>query len=277
MLNHPTLEKLRSLRLTGMADALEEQLSRPLSDLDFESRLSFLVEKEWYLRENRTLKRRLQQAKLQQQACMEDIDFAQSRGLNKASMMELAHGGWIHEHLNLFITGPTGCGKTYLACALAHKACLTGFSCRYYRLPRFWNDLKIAKANGTYMNLLTQLSKVDVLILDDWGLVPLDPEHRRDLLEILDDRYKQRSTIITSQLPPPNWHDYLNDPTLADAILDRLIHNSIGLKLTGGSMRRKESQELPSSKILTDLTASSSGGNKEIENQEKLLDNAPEV
>jgi len=240
MLNHPTLEKLRTLRLTGMADAFQEQLTKPLPDLDFESRLGLLIEREWYLRENRRLKRRLTQAKFQQTACVEDIDFKHPRGLNKSNILELARGQWIHQHLNLLITGPTGCGKTYLACAIAHKACLTGFTSRYYRLPRLWHELKIAKADGTYPNWLSQLAKINLIILDDWGIMPPNEEQRRDLLEILDDRYKQHSTIITSQLPITHWHEHLNDATLADAILDRLIHNSIRIELEGDSLRKNE-------------------------------------
>ncbi|HLF66981.1 MAG TPA: IS21-like element helper ATPase IstB [Gammaproteobacteria bacterium] len=239
MLNHPTLEKLHALRLTGMADAFQEQLSNPLTDLDFESRLGLLIEREYYLRENRRLKRRLSQAKFQQAACIEDVNFSHPRGLNKAAFLELVRGHWVQQHLNLLITGPTGCGKTYLACAIAHKACLTGFTSRYYRLPRLWNELKIAKAGGTYSQWLSQHSKIDLLILDDWGLAPPDDEQRRDLLEILDDRYQQRSTIITSQLPTTHWHEHLNDATIADAILDRLLHNSVRLELTGDSLRKK--------------------------------------
>jgi DNA replication protein DnaC len=240
MLNHPTLEKLRTLRLTGMADAFQEQLTKPLPDLDFESRLGLLIEREWYLRENRRLKRRLTQAKLQQTACIEDIDYKHPRGLNKSSILELTRGQWIHQHLNLLITGPTGCGKTYLACAVAHKACLTGFTSRYYRLPRLWHELKVAKADGTYTNWLSQLAKVDLLILDNWGLVSPDDEQRRDLLEMLDDRYQRCSTIITSQLPTTHWHEHLNDATLADAILDRLLHNAVRLELKGDSLRKNK-------------------------------------
>lgn len=240
MLNHPTLEKLRALRLTGMAEAFQEQLSKPLIDLDFESRLGILIEREWYLKENRRLKKRLSQAKLQQLACIEDIDFKHPRGLDKSNILELARVQWIHQHLNLLITGPTGCGKTYLACAIAHKACLTGFVARYYRLPRLWHELKIAKAAGTYTHWLSQLAKINLLILDDWGVVPPDNEQRRDLLEILDDRYQQRSTIITSQLPTTHWHEHLNDATLADAILDRLMHNAIKLDLKGDSLRKNQ-------------------------------------
>ena len=244
MLTHPTLEKLRALRLTGMADEFQEQLAKPLSDLDFESRLGLLIEREWYLRENRRLKRRLGQAKLQQTACVEDIDFKHPRGLNKSTILELARGQWIRQHLNLLITGSTGCGKTYLACAIAHKACLTGFTSRYYRLPRLWHELKVAKADGTYSHWLAQLAKINLLILDDWGIVPPDHEQRRDLLEILDDRYQQRSTIITSQLPTTHWHEHLNDATLADAILDRLMHNAIKLELKGDSLRKKQKAAL---------------------------------
>jgi DNA replication protein DnaC len=240
MLNHPTLDKLRALKLTGMADAFHEQLTQPTPDLDFESRLSLLIEREWYLRENRRLKRRLQQAKLQQTACVEDIDFKHPRGLEKTAIQELARCQWIRQHLNLLITGSTGCGKTYLACALAHKACLLGLTSRYYRLPRLWHELTVAKADGSYTHWLAQLAKVDLLILDDWGLVAPHDEQRRDLLEILDDRYQQRSTIITSQLPTTHWHEHLNDATLADAILDRLLHNSIRLELKGESLRKKQ-------------------------------------
>jgi DNA replication protein DnaC len=240
MLNQPTLEKLRSLKLTGMAEAFNEQLQKPLPDLDFEARLGLLIDREWYLRENRRLSRRLTQAKLQQSACVEDINYKHSRGLNKSAIQELIRGQWIQQHMNLLITGPTGCGKTYLACALSHQACLAGFTVKYYRLPRLWNELKIAKVNGTYANWLSQIAKIDLLLLDDWGLTSPDEEQRRDLLEIFDDRYKRKSTIITSQLPTTHWHEHVNDATLADAILDRLLHNSIKLELKGESLRKNQ-------------------------------------
>ena len=238
MLNQPTLDKLRALKLTGMAEAFAEQMQKSMPDLDFEARLGLLIDREWFLRENRRLGRRLSQAKLQQAACVEDIDFKHARSLNKSVVQELARGQWIQQHLNLLMTGPTGCGKTYLACALAHKACLIGLTAKYYRLPRLWNDLKIAKANGSYATWLSQLAKVDVIILDDWGLAAPDDEQRRDLLEILYDRYQRKSTIITSQLPVTHWHEHLSDATLADAILDRLVHNAIKLELDGDSLRK---------------------------------------
>jgi len=240
MLNQPTLEKLRALKLPGMAEAFSEQLQKPMTDLSFEDRLGLLIDREWYLRENRRLSRRLSQARLKAEACIEDIDFKHARGLNKPVINELAHGQWIQQHFNLLITGPTGCGKTYIACALAHKACLMGKTARYYRLPRLWSELKIAKANGSYANWLSQVEKIDVLLLDDWGLAAPDDDQRRDLLEILDDRYQRKSTIITSQLPITHWHEHLNDATLADAILDRLVHNSIKLELKGEPLRKEQ-------------------------------------
>lgn len=247
MLNHPTLHQLRSLRLTGMADAFQEQLESPCPDMDFESRIGLLVERECCLRDNRQLKRRLHQAKLKQAACIEDIDYEKPRGLIKAKILELSRGDWIRQHMNLLLTGSTGCGKTWLACAFAHRACLDGFTCRYLRLPRLWEELKVARADGSYSQWLAGMARVDVLILDDWGLVAPDTEQRRDLLEILDDRYQKRSTIVTSQLPTSHWHEHLNDATLADAILDRLLHNAIRIELKGDSMRKKQKDKLPES------------------------------
>ena len=248
MLINPTLNRLRELKLTGMADAFSESLEKPLPDLDFESRLAIMIDREYYLRENRRLKRRLTHAKLHQQACVEDIDYQHPRGLDKSNFMEITRLQWVNQHLNLLITGKTGCGKTYLACALAHKACLTGLTSKYYRLVRLFEELKIVKANGTYTHLLSQIAKIDLLILDDWGLSQPDSDQRKDLLEILDDRYQNKSTIITSQLPIAHWHEHLNDETLADAILDRVVHNSIRLELQGESMRKiKKSLQIKNS------------------------------
>jgi len=240
MLNQPTLDRLRTLKLTGMAEALTEQLQNPLPDLGFEERLGLLIDREWHLRENRKLSRRLSQAKLKHTACVEDIDYKHARGLNKSAIQDLAGGQWIRQHFNLLITGPTGCGKTYIACALAQRACLNGFTARYCRLPRLWHELKVARANGSYAAWLNQTAKIDVLILDDWGITPPDEEQKRDLLEMLDDRYQCKSTVITSQLPTTHWHEHLNDATLADAILDRLMHNAIRLEMSGESMRKKQ-------------------------------------
>lgn len=199
-----------------------------------------LIDREYHLRENRKLKRRLSQAKLQQKASLEDIDYHHPRGLNKANMMELSKLQWIQQHQNLILTGKTGSGKTYLSCAIANTVCLRGFSAKYFRLPRLWDELRMARASGTYPKLLSQIAKIDLIILDDWGIKAPNIEQRQDLLELLEDRYQLRSTIVTSQLPVTHWHTYLNDATLADAILDRLIHNSIRLELKGvESMRKK--------------------------------------
>jgi len=243
MLNHPTLDKLHELRFTGMAKALTEQMALPgIEDLSFEERLGLLIDREATEREDRRLQTRLRQAKLKQNACIEDIDFKQSRGLDKSLVLDLAQCQWIKRHLNLLITGPTGVGKTWVACALAQKACREGFTSLYLRLPRLLQELPIAKGDGTYTRLLARLAKVDVLILDDWGLSKLIAEQRRDLLEILEDRHDTRSTIVTSQLPLDQWHHIIGDPTLADAILDRLVHNAYKINLKGESMRKNKSK-----------------------------------
>jgi len=243
MLNHPTLDKLHELRFTGMARALTEQMALPdIDDLSFEERLGLLVDREATEREDRRLQTRLRQAKLKQNACIEDIDFKQPRGMDKSLILDLAQCQWIKKRLNLLITGPTGVGKTWVACALAQKACREGFTSLYLRLPRLLQELPIAKGDGTYTRLLTRLAKVDVLILDDWGLSKLIAEQRRDLLEILEDRHDTRSTIVTSQLPLDQWHHIIGDPTLADAILDRLVHNAYKINLKGESMRKRKTK-----------------------------------
>jgi DNA replication protein DnaC len=244
MLSNPTVEKLRQMKLAGMADALAEQLQTPdLADLCFEDRLGLLVDREETARTNRQLKTRLTQAKLRQSACLEDVDYRSRRGLSKTVVRGLATGRWLVEHLNVLITGPTGVGKTYLACALAQQACRQGWRALYLRLPRLCHDLEIAKADGSYHKQLSKLARQDLLILDDWGLAPLSPAGRRDLLEIFDDRYQVRSTLITSQLPVSTWHQYLDDPTLADAILDRVIHNAHRIELSGDSLRKQKRGE----------------------------------
>jgi len=243
MLNHPTLEKLRSLRLTGMLHALEEQMQMPdIADLSFEERLGLMADRESTERENRRLKTRLRQAKLKENAAIEDIDYRTPRGIDKSLLTSLVSCDYVSQHLNCLICGPTGVGKTWLACALAHKACREGFKARYLRLPRFLQEINISKADGRYPKLLAEMAKTDLLILDDWGIMPLSDEHRRDLLEILDDRFNRRSTIVTSQLPVQDWHEYIGDPTMADAILDRLVHSAYRINLKGDSMRKMMSK-----------------------------------
>ncbi len=241
MLNHPTLDQLKEMKLSGMALAFEEQLQRAdYNDLSFDERLGFLVEREHSVRANRQLTYRLRRAQLKLNASIEDLDQRIPRGLDKSFINELARSRFINDHLNVLITGPTGVGKTYLACAIAHSACRNGFSARYLRVPRLLTDLTIARGDGTWSKVLAQLAKTDLVILDDWGLATLNAEQRRDLLDILDDRHGLRSTIVTSQLPVKQWHEIIGDPTIADAILDRLVHNAYTVNLKGESMRKKQ-------------------------------------
>lgn len=241
MLTHPTIERLVSLKLTGMARALQEQMHMPeIDSLSFEERLGLLVDRELTDRENRRLKDRLSKAKLRQNAAIEDIDYRHSRGLDRALFTRLASVTWIGKHQNVLIIGPTGCGKTFVACALAQKACREGYGALYTRMPRLFHDLHIAKADGRYGRLLTGLARTELLVFDDWGLSRLTDEQRHDLLEILEDRHGLRSTIVASQFPVDTWHEMIGEPTLADAILDRLIHNAHKINLKGDSMRRRK-------------------------------------
>lgn len=244
MLTHPTLDKLRSLRLDGMAKSLEEQLQMPdIEELRFEDRLALLIDREVTERNYRRQQSRLRKAKLRQKnACIEDIDFRARRGMDKELVLHLSSCEWIRQHRNVLITGPTGVGKTFLACALAQKACREGYTVQYLRLPRLLEDLALAHADGRYPKLMTGLARTDLLVLDDWGLAPLSDADRRELLEILEDRHDLRSTLVTSQLPVDTWHEAIDHPTLADAILDRLVHNAYRVALRGESMRRRKAQ-----------------------------------
>ena len=241
MLNAPTLEQLHALKLGALAAAWTEQQGQPdMTALAFDERFGLLVEAEWRARENKRLTRALQDAKLRiPHACIEAIDYPAKRELDKALVRQLATCRWIDEHQNLLVVGATGTGKTFVGCAFAHQACRKGFRALYRRASRLFHELTLARADGTYIRLLTKLARVDVLLIDDWGLDALGPQDRRDFLELLDDRYGVRSTIITGQLPVAQWHDFIGDPTLADSICDRLLHNAHRLVLKGPS-RRKE-------------------------------------
>lgn len=240
MLMAPLIERLTTLRLRGMAASLEQQLTSPdVHRLPFEDRLTLMIEQELLERGNARLAQRLRWAKLPVQACVEDLDTRTARGIDRAQLAQLSDLGWIREHLNVLVTGPTGVGKSFIASALAHAACRADFSVRCFRLPRLVEEIARYAAIQKRSALYRQIAKVDLFVIDDFGLTPLADETVRDLLEILDDRYDRRSTLITSQLPVEQWHAYLGDRTLADAILDRLVHNSYRLVLKGESMRKR--------------------------------------
>ena len=241
MLSEHTLNQLRGLRLDGMIRAIEEQAtSTAAAALSFDERLSLIVQREITWRDDRRLQRLLKAAKLKvSEACVEDIDWRASRGLDRAVVTALAGGDWVRHAQNLLITGATGCGKTWLACALAHQAARSGVSVLYTRAARLFDELQVAHGDGSYARRLAQLAKLDLLLIDDFAISPVDAGQRNDLLELLDDRVGSRSTLITSQLPVKAWHTYLDDPTLADAILDRVVHSSHKIELKGRSLREK--------------------------------------
>lgn len=239
MLTTPTLDKLNALNLMGMARAFSEQIERAdYQTLTFEERLGMLVDREAQDRENRRLHRYLKAARLRSQASVEDLDFRRPRGLDRPAVLSLAESHWVTAHRNLLVVGPTGAGKTYIACALAQAAIRQGHTALYLRAPRMLQDLGLARADGRLPRLMTAWAKVGVLVIDDLALRPLTPEQAADLLEVIEDRYQLRSTIVTSQLPVSEWHDALGEPTIADAILDRLVHNSHRIELRGDSLRR---------------------------------------
>lgn len=241
MMMNTTLEQLRGLKLNGMAEGLQEQLTQAgMTAMSFEERLALLVDREVYFRNDKRQARLLKEARLKYpQACIEDLDTRPGRGLERKAVMSLALGDWIDSGHSVLVTGPTGAGKSWLACALAQYACRRGHSALYQRVPRLGEELRIRHANGTFGKWLIQLAKTDVLLLDDWGMTALDSQTRADLLEIIDDRAASKATIITSQLPIEHWHAWVGDATIADAILDRVMQRNHRFTLTGESLRQK--------------------------------------
>jgi DNA replication protein DnaC len=244
MLNQHTIERLNQMHLKGMAEALLNHLKNSdFQELSFEERLGLLVDYEYTFRQNRRLARLLAQARLKLPACLEDLDYQHPREIDRTLIRDLSTCQWIESHLNVLITGPSGVGKTYLACALASTACRYGLSARYYRVSALLSELASSKGDGTYLRFLKQLSNFNLLILDDWALAPFSPDQARDMLEVIDARNNTGSMVINSQLPLDTWYQNLPDPTLADAILDRIMHNSYRIPLKGESMRKVEASK----------------------------------
>jgi DNA replication protein DnaC len=241
MLNQPMMDKLLAMRLIGMVEALQAQeQDRASNELSFLERLALLVDQQWSWRENQALTRRLKAAKLKGSACVEDIDYRATRGLDKTAMRALAKDStWVRNHENIFVIGPCGVGKSFLASALGQKACRDGYSALYLRAAGLSRELALARADGSLRPLLARLARIDVLVIDDWAMAPLNENERREIWEICEDRYQTRSTILTSQLPVSRWHEQIGDPTIADGILDRLVHNAHRIELRGESMRKK--------------------------------------
>jgi DNA replication protein DnaC len=248
MLQEPMKDKLITMRLNGILDALKMQEQDPAAqELSFLERLGLLVDHQWVWRQNQALARRLAVAKLRGNACVEEIDYRTSRGLDKSVVRALTQeSAWVRNHEQIFVLGPTGVGKSFVACALAQKACRDGYSALYLRAAALFRDLAMARADGSLRNLRAKLSRIDVLVIDDWAMAPLSEPERRDFWEICEDRYQRRSMILTSQLPVARWHEQIGDPTVADGILDRLVHNAHRLEMRGESMRKKRGGQPPS-------------------------------
>lgn len=244
MLNQQTIEKLQVMKLHGMAEAFQEQIeTADSSQLSFEERFGLLVDRQWTWKEGRALTRRLQLAKFKERGVIEDINYQHPRGLDRKLMRTLATSEWVRLHHNVLLVGKTGIGKTWLACALAHKACRDGFFALHKRMAELFRDLATARADGSIGQFLLRLARIDVLVLDDFAMAPLKDYERRDFLEICDDRYQRRSTILTSQLPVAHWHEQIGDPSIADSIMDRLVHNAYRIELNGESMRKQRSRK----------------------------------
>jgi DNA replication protein DnaC len=242
MLDQQTLDKLHAMKLPGMAAAFADQINQPdLDRLSFEERFGLIVDRQWTWKENSRMQRYLKNAQMKLNACMEDIDYKTPRGIDQSVIMSLISCDWVKRHQNIIITGPTGAGKTFLACALSNKACREGYRAFYIRSSKFSYQMALAKGDGSYGKIINKLSKAHVLVIDDLGLAPMTDAERRDLLEVIEERHGHASTIVTSQLPVENWHEQIGDPTIAEAILDRLIHNAhkINFTMKGGSMRKK--------------------------------------
>ena len=239
MLNEPTMDKLQTMKLYGMVDAFRAQLATSeFHQLSFEERFALLVDQQWLWKQNRAFQRRLQLAKLKQKAVIEDINYQHPRGLDRKLFRTLASSEWVRQKLNLVFTGPTGVGKSWIGCALAQKACRDGFSVVHKKTSELFRELAIAQVDGSLGRMLVRLAQIDVLLLDDFAMAPLQDSERRDFLEVCDDRYQRRCLILTSQMPVSHWHQQIGDPTLADSILDRILHNAYRIELKGESLRK---------------------------------------